>query len=273
MHPQKALLVPLVTEFPEATPDVAELPLHVTSVRLIAKVRNFSELLSRTAIERLWCFEIDARRFQTVSGCLGLTQLFIDTLRVEDLSGFMRLKNLRSLSIDSAPKINSLDRLADLHWLKAIGLVNLRRVKSLEPLSRLNELQALAVAGGMWTDMKVDSLAPLASLKQLRFLTLRVKSADDSLEPLHELNALEELECAGNYYPVEEYAKLAAALPDAECVWFKGGMPLSDVRCKKCGQFDMVLLTGKGTPTLCRSCDEKRFRKYVEAFQAIAGRR
>jgi hypothetical protein len=121
--------------------------------------------------------------------------------------------------------------------------------------------------------MTVETLAPLSALKALRFLHLtNLKATDNSLEPLRELTDLEELECA-NFYPMEQFAKLAAALPQTRCTWFSPAVPFPNFPCKKCGQSQRVMLAGKGSSTLCRVCDESRVRKHEDAFRAIASQR
>jgi hypothetical protein len=120
--------------------------------------------------------------------------------------------------------------------------------------------------------MTVESLSALSTLTALKFLHLtNLKPLDNSLEPLRGLSALEELECA-NFYAMEEFAHLAAALRHTRCAGFAPFVPLPAVACKKCGQNQLVLLTGKGASTLCLACDQLRVRNHEEAFWAIARR-
>jgi Leucine-rich repeat (LRR) protein len=266
---EKSLLFPALASFPDAVHDVAEVPQSATSARLVQKVRNFHELASRPALKRLLCFGIDQKQLQTVSSCEALTQLYIDGLRVDDFSRLARLGNLEAMSLETAHKISSLDGIADFGSLHGLRIEHFKNVKSLAPLRELTQLRALAVAGSIWTRMTVESLSPLSSLRGLKFLHLtNLKPLDNSLEPLRALTSLEELECA-NFYPMEEFAKLAAALPRTRCDWFNPVMALPDVPCKKCGQCQLVLLTGKGSSGLCRTCDDERIRKHEDSFRSI----
>ena len=85
------------------------------------------------------------------------------------------------------------------------------------------------------------SLAPLASLRGLRFLHLaNLKPKDDSLAPLTKLRDLEELSCAG-FYPWQEFARLARALPSTECSWFQAASEVSYAPCNHCGAQSVML--------------------------------
>jgi len=271
-HPGKSLIFPALAGFPDAVVDVADIPRGATSVRLIEKVRNFELLPTRKGVARLWCFGVDDRRLRTIASCESLTRLFVEGVRGDDLSQLAHLPKLESLSLESAPKIKSLDWVREFGGLKGLGVLDFRLVNSLGPLSGLTELQALAVAGSLWTRMTVESLSPLSNLTRLKFLHLmNLKPLDGSLELLQGLTLLEALECA-NFYPMEEFARLAAALPQTHCAWFDPFVPLPHVACKKCGKNELVLLTGKGARTFCQTCDEPRVRKHEDAFWAIARR-
>jgi hypothetical protein len=145
-------------------------------------------------------------------------------------------------------------------------------VKSLKPLEGFRSLTGLVIAGSMWTTMTVETLAPLAALADLRFLHLgNLKALDRSLEPLSGLTRLTNLELP-NFYSVEEYAKLSARLEKTECAWFSAFVPLRSISCPQCARESMVVLTGKGTTTVCRSCEESRVLKHEELFKKLASR-
>ncbi len=75
---------------------------------------------------------------------------------------------------------------------------------------------------------------------------------------------------------MEEYAWLAAKLPNTECRWFSPYYDLAGTgigRCKKCKHEALVMLTGKGMRTLCKLCDETKVRQHEVAFRAVPCRR
>ncbi len=154
--------------------------------------------------------------------------------------------------------------------LQGLAIINFSSVHEIDPLSKLINLQQLAVAGGMWKRMKIASLGPLSSLRSLKYLHLsNIKAADESLRPLAELPQLELLEIA-NFYPMEEVAWLSGKLRNTKCSWFKPYIELP-FDCPKCQRQRMLMLTGKGKPRLCKECDGDRLAKHIEKFAKIAG--
>jgi hypothetical protein len=260
----RAELFPAMAGFPDALADVAEAPPASCDVRLISKVARFDRLATLPAIERLWCFSINAARLETLARCRSLRRLYLEELRVPQLGPLTALAGLEVLAVDGATKVSSLDELATFSGLRGLAIVGFPRVASLAALSTLEGLEALAVAGGMWKRMTVDTLAPLGVLTGLRYLHLaNLKPHDESLAPLAALTNLRELELP-NFYPAAEFARLARALPQTECAWFAGGMR-TPLPCPRCGSAT-VLLTGKGMPRLCSSCDAERIARHQALF-------
>lgn len=119
----------------------------------------------------------------------------------------------------------------------------------------------------MWTRQKVGSLEPFARMTWLESLALDTTNID-SLRPLASLTNLKSLDLGGRL-PMQEYAWLAAKLPDTEFRWFAPYLDLAPSgidRCKKCGKESMAMLTGRGAGTICRFCDEKKVQRHEAAF-------
>lgn len=270
-HPLENLLFPALDEFPPGAKDLAAVRDDVTALRLVEDAAGFDNLSRLARLKKLWCFKIDEAKLREIAQCVSLRHLFLGGLRVADCTSLARLRMLESLSLETAHKVRNLDPLGELDQLTALGVLHFKSVRSLAPLRTLKRLRALAVAGSMWTRMTVESLSPLSELKELRLLHLtNRKPQDESLEALHELKSLEKLEC-GNFYPMEQFARLRAALPRTRCHWFSPAESMPIGECKKCGQASLVMLSGKGTRTACRSCDAVRIRRHEDAFNAIAG--
>jgi molybdopterin-guanine dinucleotide biosynthesis protein A len=137
------------------------------------------------------------------------------------------------------------------------------------PFIAPEDLEALAVAGSIWTRMTVDTLTPIGALKNLRYLNLtNLKARDESLEPLSDLQSLEALDLA-NFYPAAQFARLAAKLKNTHCTWFDAVIPLTGFKCRKCGRETVVMLTGKGKSPLCSRCDESRVKGHEEIFRSL----
>jgi hypothetical protein len=81
--------------------------------------------------------------------------------------------------------------LAQLEWL---GLENLRRIRTIEPVGALAQLVGLTLQGSMWSNWTVRTLMPLSSMIGLKYLALDGLRADDrTLAPLFHLRSLETL--------------------------------------------------------------------------------
>jgi hypothetical protein len=261
---------PALAGFPDAIADVAAVAGDVTSLRLVSKAQNFAALPRLPLLERLWCMNLGAETARIVGSLVALRRLYVDGFRLPTLSAFSELERLEVLSIDGATRVASLDEFAPFCGLTALGVTHFPRVRSLEPLSRFDSLRALVVAGSIWTRMTVDSLTPLMRLNDLHYLHLtNLKALDESLEPLASLTELLTLELP-NFYPMEEFAKLSARLKKTRCDWFAPFVSVTSSSCPKCAASGMLMLTGKGQPTLCATCDAARVLKHDEHFRNVA---
>lgn len=57
-----------------------------------------------------------------------------------------------------------------------------------------------------------------------------------------------------------------------DCKWFRPYLDLVNSgigRCAKCGHDSLVMLTGKGGPTLCKNCDSVRVKRHDDAFNLV----
>lgn len=174
------------------------------------------------AIRCLWADGVDDAFLDEIARMPALETLSLGRVTATDLRPLAMLPRLRRLMVKDAPRIEDLAWTEGLH-VEALGLENLKRVASLEPLAALTGLRGLAVEGAMWTAMRVASLQPLAALQALEGLFLtNLRVADRSLRPLHGLPRLRELQCA-RWFGEAEFAALAAAQPGLRCDWFVPG--------------------------------------------------
>jgi hypothetical protein len=264
-----AKLFPAKLDFPPSTNDVARLVGDERAIRLTTDVAGFDRLASHTAVRELWCFGIDQARLEILAQCRELEALYLEDVRVAHLDALGALGRLEVLGVDGATKVASLEWLDGLRPLTQLRLQGLPRVRSLEPLSRQVTLEALDVSGSMWTRMKVDSFAWLSALRELRLLYLtNIQSRDGSLDVLAGLPNLEELHIAA-FYGWEQFARLSGLRPDIRCAWLNAFLEIEHRRCDVCGG-PLVLLTGKGQPTLCRQCKAGRVQKHVDRFLRVA---
>ena len=262
-------IFPARLSWPKAGNDARTIPRETTRLRLVNKATGFESLREFESLEALWCFGIDQTKLEQIAACSSLKELYCEYyLRISDISCLRRLPHLEILRLDSCFNIKSFEQLGEFTHLSGLGLENFKNVHDIKPLAKLTNSKQLAVEGSIWTRMKIDSLAPLSNLEDLEYLGLSsLKVVDESLAPLANLKKLKKLFVA-NYYPLAEFARLAARLPNTECTWFSPYMS-TNLTCKECNEEKRVLLTGKGTSTLCPRCDGKRLQKHVAEFERI----
>lgn len=203
---------------PRAVTTVEAIGADATDVCFRRERRSQRGLHRHGAIRRLWADGVDAAFVEEIERMTALETLSLQRVTATDLRPLAALPRLRRLVVKDATRIDSLAWTAGLR-VEALGLENLPRVASLEPLSDLVGLRALGVEGSMWTAMRVPTLQPVAALTGLEYLFLtNLRVADRSLRPLHGLHRLRALQCA-RWFGDGEFAALADALPGVRCSW------------------------------------------------------
>ena len=251
---------------PSPVADLAGLPTDVRDLTFHAESRNVERLVLLRDVDRIWCLNTRAKFLPLIAAVRHPTALYLEALAVSDLLFLQQFETLRVLRLDGATRVVDLEPVGALQGLLGLSLEHFPKVRSLEPLSRLVQLEALDVSGSIWTRMKVDSLQPLSALVSLRGLSLtNIKPSDESLEPLAQLTSLRELRVA-NLYPVEQMARLSAALPTTACDWFRPFRPLGQ-SCEACGA-ELQMPTGKGKKIFCPACNPGRATNLREAWDS-----
>lgn len=217
---------------------------------------------------RLWC-RVSQPLFEAACSLKQLQVLQIKWSGIQRLDAIASLPQLTALSLGSSTQVESVEPLSQLSELRVLEIENLKRISDFAPLAKLRKLQSLAVTGSMWSRQTIGSLEPFATMTWLSELYIDTAQVD-SLRPLASLTGLRELGLGGRL-PYQEYAWLSARLPDTTCRWFAPYYALKDSGigyCKGCGGDSMVMLTGKGKPSLCLACDKPQVEKHVALFRA-----
>ncbi|MBU1235616.1 MAG: hypothetical protein KJ634_01030 [Gammaproteobacteria bacterium] len=234
------------------------------------------ELPQMTEVRYLW-FQSKTTQAMFEAACRNpsLEGLYVKWGSISSIDSLPQLKSLKYLHLSSAG-IESLEPLSCMPQLVWLELCKARGLRDLTPLSQLQNLEGLMLTGDTNSlgICKTQTLRPLASLKRLKWLVLRAFVAEDgSLDPLGTLSDLQQL-IVSNRFPVEEFARLSARLPDTECdAFIPHSEPLVHMgfKCKKCRIEHLVLLTGKASKSyLCPVCDAKRLAAHVAKFEAAA---
>lgn len=196
----------------------------------------------------------------------NLQSLWIKYSSISSLSPITTLKQLEVFYLGGAPltDLSPLTELPNLRWLELEGLNKVNNIDHIGKLTQLISLGFSASFGGK--AIKLASFAPLSRLTELRFLTLD-RAEDLALAPLASLHKLRWLGLP-NYFPSQEFACLARALPQTHCERFAPYVSLASwgLNCQTC-QTPLLQITGKGKPRLCPNCQADKVTKHVEAFK------
>lgn len=203
--------------------------------------------------------------FEAVCRMPSLEGLFVKWSSVVNLQSLPRLPHLKYLYLGSSPGVLSTEPFREMEQLVWLELENLKQISDFSPLAQLSNLKGLGVTGSLWSRQAIDTLSPISRIQSLTWLAVD-KASDESLACLANLRSLRWLGLP-NRYPMEQFAALAAKLPNTDCTWFRPYSPLQGMLCKKCGQATLVMLTGKGKPTLCTACDAAKLRSHVNDFE------
>lgn len=190
--------------------------------------------------------------------------------RFADLAALTNLVELTVLDW----KDETFEPLRGLVGLERLTVIHFPKVSSLEPLTRLSNLEALTLETLPSWDVRkqqvVDSLAPLGGMTRLRMLRLGgVYARDENLAPLRGMHDLELLGL-GNTYPQRALAELAAALPQVQSSFLAPYLPLAGHACKRCGG-EKVMLSGSDVPNprvVCPTCNRRKVEEFTARFEA-----
>lgn len=200
----------------------------------------------------------------------NLEGLWIKWSGITDLNPIIKLKRLKYLHIGSSPSASPLESLNHLDNLVWLEISNIRAAYDLEFLASMSQLKGLDVSGDTNSAkcLVVKNLLPLAHLSNLEWLSLScLRSEDESLAAIGNLKNLRWFGVGANF-PMEEYARLAAILPDTYCRAFDPVFSeISYNSCSRCGGKTLVLPTGKRKRALCKKCDKLKLQSHVDAFQ------
>lgn len=222
-------------------------------------------------VEYIWfSSRVPQELFDAVCEMKSLKGLYIKWSGIKSIENIANAKALKYLHIGSSPSLSPLEPLSQLPNLEWLELENIKACSDLSFTQHLTKLKGLSIAGdgNSVKYLKAKTLEPLTKLQSLYWLSLGTFLVEqDGLLPLAKLGKLKYLSIS-NKYKMEEIAALAGARPDIECDLFEPVSGIYDfLSCKKCGEKNMVLPTGKGKPWMCTICDVKKIEKHINLFQ------
>jgi len=217
------------------------------------------------------------KNFETLLEFPNLRNLFLPEVNPQKLDIVSRLTQLEQLEISSMRSVTSLEPLASLRNLQLLSLGISFKEFDLEPLGQLTNLRILAIAISMGSGVNggkafCPTFAPLANLQDLEYLELfAIKPRDNTLQPISKCKKLKLLDIC-NMYSLEDYACLAASLPNAEGLFQTPYYQPTrdDFICNKCGCRDEYILFGvKRRTSICAKCEKHKLYEHIARFEQL----
>jgi hypothetical protein len=194
-----------------------------------------------------------------------------------NLAPLATLASLRHLDLTDPHTLDGLER---IDQLEVLTLYAFPRITSLDAVGKLHNLKKLHLSTPPGSDAsrqcyEVESFEPLAALANLEALTMRgIVPKVGGLDPIGRLKNLRRVDITPVYvFGLEDYARLAAALPIAEghCL-----VPVFEATwagpCPSCGTARVVLTAPapRSPRTACPVCDRARIERHVAAWNAVS---
>jgi hypothetical protein len=194
----------------------------------------------------------------------------------QHLGPLATLTSLRHLELTDP---HLLDGLEGMQQIESLMLYAFPRIPTLEAVGTLTNLKTLTLSTPPGYDASrecylVESFEPLARLANLETLTMRgIVPKAGGLEPIGRLTSLRRVNITHVHaFGLEDYARLAAALPRAEGYCLQPVFEASwSGTCPRCGG-PRVALTAPPprTPkTACPICDRERIERHLIAWNWV----
>lgn len=166
-------------------------------------------------VKTLWFnSRVNQPLFEAACQMKKLEGLYVKWSGIKSIASLPLLKKLKYLHIGSSAQVESIEPLRDMTGLSVLEIENFKKIRNLDPIAGLTQLEGLSICGSTWTLQVVESLAPLRTLGNLKYLFLiALRSLDKSLRPIGELKSLVTLRTAW-YWTAEEFEYLRNQLPN-----------------------------------------------------------
>jgi hypothetical protein len=195
--------------------DLASVPADATRVCAFGRAKALDRLRSLAGLQHLWLSGVTERAWVALERLPNLRELVMHDFRAASLAIVPDLSGLEALAVCGSPKLRSIDGVQRYGRLRRLILFDCCNYRDLSPLRPLSQLRTLCLEGGFSKPLGVETLEPLSrllDLQELRLASIRV--GDRSLRPLETLRGLRSVFIAGTF-PRSELRRLAMALPEA----------------------------------------------------------
>lgn len=165
-------------------------------------------------VEYLWTYhKVNQTTFEAICHMKNLQGICIKWSAIKNLDCLQHQPQLQHLNLGASPSIESIAPIGTMSNLVTLELENFKKIQDWSPISRLTQLEGLAICGGMYSRLKLDSIQFVTPLQNLKYLSLiSTKVVDKSLKPIESLKDLRSLKVIFDWTE-EEFAELRKKLP------------------------------------------------------------
>jgi hypothetical protein len=247
--------------------DVAEIPADARFAHLVPG-ENLDRLAELTSLEVLNTGGSTKKMLPLVGRLPRLRELFVTDIGMASLKPLADLSTLEFAYFLASSRLKDLRPLCGLPALRYLFL-HASGLRDLSAAAGLTQLVSLHLLAGR----TVDSLEPFGGLHNLRHLSVFFDAVGDgSLAPLGRLKGLRSLALRGERVPLEEFARLAAALPHTEGThrspFLPPRSPDESRTCRRCGRRGGYVTVGPWR-VLCPRCDARAIRRHVIRWEIL----
>jgi hypothetical protein len=176
----------------------------------LSEFRNITHLLAK---------QVNQSFLEEISELVNLEFLILESVSAENIESLKKLKKLRYLRLDGVKKASEFSSLLEIPALKKLFIESANKLQSLDFLHDANNLSVIGVEGGMYSNQKINSLEPLSNLNELEALFLSsVQLKDKSLDYLSSNEKLKYLSSA-RFAPKSNFDSLRKLMPNLICKW------------------------------------------------------
>lgn len=226
------------------------------------------ERLKDLQIENLWLIGANDKELKKILPLVNPKYLNLYQVLAKDLTILEILTQAETIELNWNTKATQLWDISKNQSLNTLELIDFSKLEDIDQLTLAQQIRSLVLGGGHNKALRIKTLEPLSLLKNLNYLGLtNLKVEDESLKPLAELKNLKELEIS-NQFETKEYAWLATRLKNTKCRLFQATNPCNIVGIDNKTVSD-TMVTGKRKPFLLSTKDQKRIEKYQAQFEQL----
>lgn len=251
--------------------DVAAIPRDARIGRLHGSAKGLKQLSERDSLEYLDVWRPGSKILDAIGRLPRLRVLQLHEVNAPSLAPLAALQELQALTCSGRRILRDVTALSSLPRLRVLH-VSLPGLDQLDQIGDLVQLRALGI--GADNSSSIASLAPLARLRELRHFSMGgLGVVDGSLRPLAELSKLRTLRLQTSRFTIEEFAELAAGIPEAEgphrSPWTHSALKAQLIQCRKCKASSGYSTLGKPSRSFCFKCDASKIEKHVARWEIL----